>query len=878
MISKMFVLFLCMHFVIVLSVYAQDQAVRYVATAEAAKKLTSTTDKPFYIFAETREHPLKWNDSLQETWLKKDYTRSNFELQAQPGEYFVYQVGIWAIKSELKDVKVRFSDLKSANGKTISSGKLTCFNTGGTNYLGKSFTKTVIVPQHKVQPLWIGVDLEGITAGIYNGTVTVSSQNKSQILKVQLRVDGPLLKDHGVNEGKRLSRMYWLNNTLGIDNDVAKGYLPVERNGNVLHVLGRSLQVASNGLPSEINSYFSSSNQNITEIATPVLSNAFRFVVEKEDGTIINLKPGAIEFTESTPAAVAWRVKNAAPECELICSGRLEFDGFVDYKLALKALKPLIIKDIRLEIPVRKSSAEYMMGLNHEGGLRPESWEWSWDTTKNQDAIWLGAVNAGLRLKLKSDNYTLPLVNIYYDFGRLQLPPSWGNDNKGGVTIAEQADAVMVNAYSGSRTMKPGNVLHYDFELLVTPFRTIGNELKYGDRYFHGGGTKTFEKIEKVKKAGANILNIHHAEDIYPFINYPYLDENVEDIKKLVDLAHADSIRLKLYYTTRELTKNIPEFQAFYSLDGELLYPGPGNASRTEALHPKGPNKWLIKNLREKYIPAWYNPVSEGRFKGSIDLSVITTPNSRLNNFYIAGLDWMLRNLKIDGMYIDDAALDRFTLKRARKLIDKYRHDGRIDLHSWNHFNNWAGYASCLNLYMDLLPYMDLVWIGEGRDYNRMPDHWLVEVSGIPFGLPGQMLEGGGIPWRGMVYGITNRSGWTGRVPDELWKFWDTYSFKEKELLGYWDKNCPVTTSSKTVFASAFKGEKETVIAVANWSKEEQPTTLTLDWEALGLQAANSSISIPYIKDFQEEQPLQSLSALSVPAGKGYLIVIREKN
>ncbi len=87
---------------------------------------------------------------------------------------------------------------------------------------------------------------------------------------------------------------------------------------------------------------------------------------------------------------------------------------------------------------------------------------------------------------------------------------------------------------------------------------------------------------------------------------------------------------------------------------------------------------------------------------------------------------------------------------------------------------------------MDLLPYFDLVWIGEGRDYDRMPDHWLIEVSGIPFGLPGQMLQGGGNPWRGMVYGITSRAGWSGD-PTEIWKFWDQYHIarqKDDRLLG----------------------------------------------------------------------------------------------
>ena len=67
-----------------------------------------------------------------------------------------------------------------------------------------------------------------------------------------------------------------------------------------------------------------------------------------------------------------------------------------------------------------------------------------------------------------------------------------------------------------------------------------------------------FVKIEMAKKAGANIINIHHAEDLYPFINYPYLDDNVNELTQLVDNAHKENLRMKFYYTTRELTKNLP--------------------------------------------------------------------------------------------------------------------------------------------------------------------------------------------------------------------------------------------------------------------------------------------------------------------------------
>ena len=425
--------------------------------------------------------------------------------------------------------------------------------------------------------------------------------------------------------------------------------------------------------------------------------------------------------------------------------------------------------------------------------------------------------------------------------------------------------------------MKKGDQLNYDFEFLITPFKLLDRKNKFGDRYYHGGGTNTSVKIENAKKTGANIINIHHAEDIYPFINYPFLDANVNALKQLVSSAHQEIMRIKFYYTTRELTKNLPEFWAFNSLNGEVIFPGPGNASRTEALHPNGPTKWLIENMKENYIPAWYNLIKEGKFKEETDLSVITTPDSRLNNFYAAGLDWMVRNIGIDGVYIDDSALDRFTLRRARKIIDKYRPEGRMDLHSWNHFNNWAGFANCLNLYMDLLPYFDLVWIGEGRDYNRLPDHWLVEVSGIPFGLPGKMLQGGGNPWRGMVYGITNRAGWTAYSPSEIWKFWDEYNIEEKIMIGYWEKDCPFTINNSNVKASIFKNKDEANISIAILTDQEQEASISIDWVKLGLDPSKFYISIPEIKDFQSGQASVSLNKMTIPGSKGLLIVLKKK-
>lgn len=852
------------------------EEINYLSLTDAFEQSKQVLENlSFFVFPELRTEPLRWFDSIPEGKIMTPHLKNNFQISAQPGEFLTYQLGVWALKDYVQDVNVFFSSLTDVNGKVIPENRMTCFNKGGLDYMGKPFSKEIDIPVNRIQPLWIGIDLEGTDPGNYSGIVTVVAGKEKQIIHLEIKIAGEVVDNHGYNEGNTLSRLNWLNSTLGIDDKITNGFEPVSLKGKEVSIFGRKLLIAPNGLPSSITSYFGESNQSLVEKATPIVSKPFRFVVEKVNGDIIRLNPGELIFTEQSQSKVAWKVVNTSDECLLECTGKIEFDGFVDYHLKLTALTVLKVKDIRLEIPVEKERAKYQMGLGHEGGLLATDWEWKWDVSKNQDMLWLGAVNGGIRVKWKAENYIRPLVNIYYGFGPLHLPTSWGNAGKGGVIVREDKDEVVINAFSGSRSVVPGDILHYNFEILITPFKVIDNEKKYGDRYFHGGGAIASSKVKLAKEQGANVINIHHNEDIYPFINYPYLDAFKDTITEIVKEAHQENMRMKFYYTTRELTKNLPEFWAMYSLNGEVIFPGPGNLSRTEALHPKGPNEWYIHNLREKYIPAWYNEITDGKFKGEVDLSVITTPDSRLNNFYVAGLDWMVKNMKIDGVYIDDSALDRFTMQRARKIIDNNRPNGLIDMHSWNHFNDWAGFASCLNIYMDLLPYTDLVWIGEGRDYNRMPDHWLIEISGIPFGLPGQMLEGGGNPWRGMVYGITNRAGWTKFPPENLWKFFEEYKFAKKEMIGYWDQDCSVNCNNPLIKASVYKGKDDIIIAVANWSKEDIDASLTINWQALGLNSKRTKIYLPQINEFQEKQTKVDLNKLIIPGGKGYLIQLK---
>ena len=78
--------------------------------------------------------------------------------------------------------------------------------------------------------------------------------------------------------------------------------------------------------------------------------------------------------------------------------------------------------------------------------------------------------------------------------------------------------------------------------------------------------------VEAAAQAGGNIINIHHANKYNPFINYPFLANN--RLRTLVKAAHARGMKLKIYYTMRELTNHMVELWALRSLGHEVLAPG----------------------------------------------------------------------------------------------------------------------------------------------------------------------------------------------------------------------------------------------------------------------------------------------------------------
>ena len=818
-----------------------------IATSnETARLLKEHPGEKYILFTEDRKFPIRMTTDIPYKWIA-DNRHDFFYGQADKGEYYVFQLGVWAARSNVENLHVDFSALTNkATGEQIPASSFTCFNTEGTDVTGTVFEKNCSVDKGKVQALWVGTQLpEHLSAGTYQGTVTVSAANaESKTVQVSLNVSENVIANHGDNEPWRHSRLRWLNSQIGFDDEVIAPYTPLVMKDKTISCLGREIKLSDLGLPEHITSYFKETMTGIGTNGRSVLAAPMELAAD--GGAWENLN---FEITKHKQGAIAWKALNQNSRFLMDLAGEMESDGNIAYKVTLVAREDASVEDVALRTHLASGVGRYMMGLGEKGGYCPNDLRWKWDVEKNQDAVWVGDVNAGIQIRLYDNKYERPLNTNFYHQKPLHMPVSWCNAGNGGIDIHNAADGTRINAYSGKRSVKKGDRLYYYFNLALTPFRPIDTDKQWRERYHHN-----YEFLDGIQKRGANVINIHHANAINPFINYPFL--RTKEMKAYIDGAHARDMKVKIYNTVRELSNSCVEMFALRSLGNEIFSEGPG-----------GGFSWLQEHLDQNYIGAWFVP-------GLKDAAIVNSGISRWHNYYLEGLDWLMKNVGIDGLYIDDLAFDRMTMKRIRKVMNRTNPGAMIDLHSANQYNPKDGFANSANLYLEHFPYLDRLWFGEYFNYDFPPEFWLVEVSGIPYGLMGEMLEGGGNPWRGMLYGMTGRSPRVDNGP--LWKLWDSFGMQNSEMIGYWVKDNPVKTGSEKTLATVYShmGDKA-LISLATWEDTDAKVKLSIDWAKLGLDPSKVTLHAPAIENFQQETTWKPSDEIVVPKGKGLLIIAK---
>lgn len=733
-----------------------------------------------------------------------------------------------------------------------------CINTQCTDKFGREYQREIPLHGSNVAPVFIIVrakaENEGKTARL---KITVKTDLGAETAQIELSFSGEYIKNGGFDEPWRLSRLLWLNSSRFLDDSPVQPYFEPRVSKSVISVLGRDIALSKSGLPQDAVSYFDEGVQLCPDAQAHLLSSPVKFEIKGcplEFSGLRLSKKGASVLIES-------RAQNETLDARL--SGVLRYEGSVQYSIRIKAKKDARFSDITLTAVTAPEASRLMHGLGLKGGGARDI-RFKWNEKLQQDCVFIGGVNCGARFKFKAQDYVRPLVNVYYKNLPLRMPAeTWDNGGRGGISVKCEDSRCRLEAYTGAYSLKKGEERSFDFELHFTPFHPIDYKTHYSVRHAHFNELKDgYRAVDEATRLGLTDLNLHHGTDLHPFINYPFVETRA--LRELVQYASYKGVRVNIYYTVREHSNHMAEVFAYKALGDEIILRKKGDGHSWW----KGTPQWLTEYFGDTILPAWRVYYKRGKYKGDADISFIVRPDSRLDNYYIEGLDWLVKNTGISGIYIDDTALDRTTLERAKKVLSQ--NGGRIDMHMWNHEQPRAGDVSCMNLYTEILPFLDSMWIGEGYDYKRLsPEYLLTEVSGIPYGCMSQMLEGGGDPFIGMLFGMNNRYGWGTKTARHIYKLWDDFGIEESRMLGWWHGKNPVSTGLDCVKATVYLKNNRALVAMYNFDRRPHLVYTEIDNALLGFTPSRAVK--PHIASIQARAAVKLSRGILLRGGSGVI-------
>jgi len=824
--------------------------------------------RPFILFPELRDDPIRMTDAIPYAWAARDDDAlSTLCDKAMRNEYYVFQIGVYASKKLLKNLSVDYSGLVSGPGEAIPGSAFTCFNLGGVDQYGKDFEKTVDVEYRKVQALWFGLDISPeARPGLYEGAVTVRAEGEEpQSVSIRLTVEDTVLEDRGDGDHRRLSRLRWLNSRISLDDDICAPFIPIKVSDNTVDILGRRIELDTSGMLKQATSFidmFDVREEGQDVLRAPVGLDVI------SGGEAVKWRDGNLACEHTSPGVAGFVATARSDRLEMRVETTVEMDGFVGHRAVIETGGPVPVDNVRLTVPFREETSRYSMHLadptidqvSHKAdfGETPDG-DWEYPTEKFE-LLWLGAHNAGLCLR---------------------LPPGeqgWINGGKGCIARKKTDGGREIVLDTGPMVVEGETRLA--FELYATPFKPLTRK-HWGWRHFHESYSND-PAVKDGQDAGVTIFTYHQGNRTNPYISYPFLV--ADRLNGLADEIHAGGGLMKAYYTIRELSDRAPELWALRSLGTEILMASdakPGYPDyhlgyeelshlpmeyqlRNPVSWPFTGYPWMCEHLVSSYHARWHSTVNMGDRK-IIDASLQISGASRWSNFYMEGLRWLMENAGLDGIYLDGITFDRESFKRVRKTLVRTKPEGLIDYHS---------HPTTIGQ----MPYFDRLWNGEGADYNRGPAYWLVAVSGVPFGVGGELLKTNAGVQRGMVFGVSQRYGWCpkGKVdPSALWRWWDEFDIAGADMIGFWQEACPARTNNESIKATAYVHRGESVaIAVASWAGEKVDVRIDLDLEAVGLDPENVTVTVPEIDFFQEELPGVSLDSVPVEPDKGWIIVV----
>jgi len=791
---------------------------------EVAALLARYPDSPYLIFPEDRDRSIKLTREIPAHWAL-DGPLEEVTLRADRNEYRVFQLGLWACRKGMADVSVSCSDLTSAAGGVIPAERFQCLTLESrcrSDFVVKP-KRPYSVPAGRVRALWCGLDLpENLTPGEYAGTLTVQPADlPACAIPLRVIVTGHVAKDRGDHDLWRLSRLRWLDSDAGLSEAVYPPYTPLRVAGQTISTWGHTLRIGGDGLPESL------LVDNKAVLASPVALTA------------AGARPdfSGFAFTETTEGHVCWESNSAFGKALLSVRGRIEFDGCAIITLQLTAPNACRLEDLALTLRWRPEHAWLAAGMGYRGRREGDR---TWRQTERgangfDSMLWLGSLEAGL-------GFATWETSAWEDAARADAALITGND-----------EAATLRLNLGSQEIAPGQPWKMTFALLPTPVKPP-DPRHWDFRYMHlGGGFSPGEydtprsflknncrRLDEAAAMSVKRLNLHDWWG--PAFNYPWQWDGPDNLSRLTEEAHGRDIFVKVYNSGRELSTNAPEFWGMVYEGSQYDFTADQDAPLARLFSA---DAWHENHLPDG-LPRGWPRVHDAGNEHAVPVSNAT----RIGNFYLESMRYMAQHFGTDGAYWDGA--DGPTLghreiaKRLWTIFRETKPEATIDVHHGNTLLD-----SPIVQHMLVLPFIDSIWHGEGFPYDSFgPWEWLVEISGLPFGIPSELLGGEEYLGRAMLFGIWPRMGWCAGTEkqEKLWRFFDRFDIRNAVMRGWWEDN-GIILDRPDIKATAFCHPENGVLLVigcwhqevAAWLEMTLDVSLLLDRGKLGLPEGHIS-------------------------------------
>ena len=735
--------------------------------------------------------------------------------------------------------------------------EITCINTQICDKFGRKYERSVDLKSEKIQPMFfIIAAMPGMAGRGAQADIKFSTDIGAQKLHLDISYTDERVENGGFNDLWRLSRLAWLNSNKFLNSKPVSPYVPPVIDDKKIKILGRNIEIGENGLPKQVEYFFDESVQLSETVCRRLLYAPVSFEAAGE--SFACSPPELTQDNGTVYITCKWSSENL----DVSVRGELHYEGSIAYSVKLTAKRNVSFDDISLNMQINSECAEYINGLGFIGD-KAHDIEFSWNPERHWDCLYIGNVNGGVRVKWKAENYRRPLVNMYYRYLPINIPEStWDNAGKGGIDFSVCDGFSALKASTSAFLMREGESRSFDFEMHFTPFKPIDFKKHYSVRYaLFDNGKNEIRESDRAAELGMTHGIVGSGSIINPVINYPFVEP--QRLASLCEYARQKQMGIKIYYTLREHSFYMAEVFAYKALGSEIILRRKGVG--------KGHSKRLYEYFGERIIPAWRERYGDSKYKVESDISFIVRPDSRLDNYYIEGLDWLIKNMGIKGIYVDDAAFDRTTAERAKKAL--MQNGGLMDLGMWNHENPRGGRISSANLYTELFPFFDSLLAGDGYPLDDIsPEYLLTEISGIPYGQTAQTVCAN--EYMAMLCGMTNRYGQGACTAQNMYAVWDDFGIEQSEMRGWWHSKNPVKTNNDSVKATVYVKEDAALICMFNFSQHTAVVHPELNTELLGFEPTEGERI--FIKSLQFKKKMSDGSGIILRGRDGIIIQIKK--